>query len=264
MKLKIGFTKRDVAVVLGCIVFVLMNIAAVGSSGRRRAKEVVCLSNLHQWGNIFRIYTNEHDGYFMGGFSTDPSEHWTASLRPYYLKPGGITCCPEADDKPTIYKLSGSTFEPWGLLSNYGGYEDGDYGSYGSNTCIYNVPGSGAGSGYWRRVDVAGADNIPVFLDALWTTSYPWHTDEPPEYEGQMWYPGVGSGMGVFCLNRHNEAVNGLFMDWSVRKIGLKELWTLKWSPDYDVNGPWTIAGGATPDDWANHGTGWMVNFKDF
>jgi hypothetical protein len=34
------------------------------------------------------------------------------------------------------------------------------------------------------------------------------------------------------------ESLNGLFLDWLVRRIGLKELWTLKWEPKYDTAGP--------------------------
>ena len=51
-----------------------------------------------------------------------------------------------------------------------------------------------------------------------------------------------------------------LFMDWSVRKVGLKELWTLKWSRDFDTAGPWTLAGGVKPEDWP----AWMQRFKDY
>ena len=35
-----------------------------------------------------------------------------------------------------------------------------------------------------------------------------------------------------------------LFCDWSVRTVGLKELWTLKWHKTFNVNGPYTKAGG--------------------
>ncbi len=89
MKPKDGFTKRDIVVVLGCAIFVLMNIGAIGSTGRKRAKEAVCLSNLRQWGAIFQAYTNEHDGYFMGGWYLNPGnpsaqrESWPYSLRSY-------------------------------------------------------------------------------------------------------------------------------------------------------------------------------------
>jgi hypothetical protein len=49
-------------------------------------------------------------------------------------------------------------------------------------------------------------------------------------------------------------------MDWSVRKVGLKELWTLKWYRQFDIANPWTRAGGVKPEDWPE----WMRNFKDY
>ncbi|MEN6575224.1 MAG: hypothetical protein ABFD90_02685 [Phycisphaerales bacterium] len=64
----------------------------------------------------------------------------------------------------------------------------------------------------------------------------------------------------VGCINRHNGYVNGLFLDWSVRPVGLKELWTLKWSADFDRAGKWTRAGGVQPEDWPE----WMRNLKDY
>jgi prepilin-type processing-associated H-X9-DG protein len=63
-----------------------------------------------------------------------------------------------------------------------------------------------------------------------------------------------------FCINRHDGFVNGLFLDFSVRKIGLKELWKLKWSEDFDRNNKWTIAGHVQPEDWPE----WMRHFKDY
>ncbi|MHC4682541.1 MAG: hypothetical protein ACYTEK_28125, partial [Planctomycetota bacterium] len=62
------------------------------------------------------------------------------------------------------------------------------------------------------------------------------------------------------CLNRHNGFVNSIFMDWSARRVGLKELWVLKWHREYPTNGPWTIAGGVLPSDWPQ----WMRSFKDY
>jgi prepilin-type processing-associated H-X9-DG protein len=62
------------------------------------------------------------------------------------------------------------------------------------------------------------------------------------------------------CLNRHNAAVNSAFLDWSVRKVDLKELWTLRWHKNYDIRGPWTKAGGVQPTDWP----AWMRGMKDY
>jgi prepilin-type processing-associated H-X9-DG protein len=61
-------------------------------------------------------------------------------------------------------------------------------------------------------------------------------------------------------VTRHEGFVNGAFLDWSVRRIGLKELWKLKWSRDFDTNGPWTLAGGVKPDQWP----AWMRGMKDY
>lgn len=54
--------------------------------------------------------------------------------------------------------------------------------------------------------------------------------------------------------------MNGLFLDWSVRKVGLKELWTLKWYKEFDTANEWTRAGGVQPEDWPE----WMRGFKDY
>ena len=271
MKSKAGFTKRDVVVVLGCAIFVLMNIGAVGHRGRERAKEAVCLSNLLQMGKAALMFTNDNDGYFqVGNYSSATHQathwdHWASAWEPYYVRPN-LRCCPVAviprydkDGNPTDIE---NPFAAWGIS---GGGDDnrwirgGHYGSYTINGYVCNKP---TAPDNWKTPHVAGAENIPLMSDGMWIDSWPWHNDGPPEYENVHYL--VTGGMGRFCVNRHNGAVNVVFLDWSARKVGLKELWKLKWCRSYDVNGPWTIAGGATPDDWANHGTGWMVNFKDF
>jgi len=43
-----------------------------------------------------------------------------------------------------------------------------------------------------------------------------------------MW-SGWGS-MGSACIDRHDDGtINILFMDFSAQRVGLKELWNLKW-----------------------------------
>ena len=49
-----------------------------------------------------------------------------------------------------------------------------------------------------------------------------------------------------------------LFRDWSVRKVGIKEIWTLNWHKQFDTSGPWTKAGGVQREDWPE----WMRGFK--
>jgi prepilin-type processing-associated H-X9-DG protein len=66
--------------------------------------------------------------------------------------------------------------------------------------------------------------------------------------------------MKMLCLNRHNGFTNAVFADFSTRTVGLKELWTLKWNRQFEIDGSWTRAGGTQPEDWP----GWMRNFKDY
>lgn len=71
---------------------------------------------------------------------------------------------------------------------------------------------------------------------------------------------GTTGEMNQFCIDRHNGWTNLVFMDWSVRHTGLKELWTLRWNRNYTVTGPWTKAGGVTGGDWPQ----WLRKYKDY
>jgi hypothetical protein len=268
MKTKTNFTKKDFIVTFACVVFLLANIAAIGTSGRRRAKEAVCLSNLQNWANIFKAFVNDNDGFFMDGWFGGRGESWFAILRPYYGESESeqdlrtdIKCCPEA--VKTDSDMSGSTFEAWGGPDSWAFVDGkrGDYGSYGVNSFIYDHPYTGEDwrEEYWRRPDIAAADNIPLFLDCTWVSGGPSWTNTPPEYPGAKQWSGAFEGnMGLFCIPRHYGAINGLFLDFSARKIGLKELWLLKWSRTYDL-----AQARANEPDWTI-GTGWMTPLKDY
>ena len=102
-----------------------------------------------------------------------------------------------------------------------------------------------------------------MFLDCWAWCGWVDHTDTPPEYDGHR-KSGDTDSINRFCLNRHEGNINGIFLDHSIRKVGLKQLWTFKWSRVFNTVNPWTAAGGVTPDDWKNYGTGWMTQFKDY
>jgi prepilin-type processing-associated H-X9-DG protein len=115
----------------------------------------------------------------------------------------------------------------------------------------------------WKIPDVKGTSNIPLRLDSCWSEGFMRHTHVPPERDAVS-RPSVAADFWIrsraFCINRHDGGINGLFLDCSVRKIGLKELWTLKWREAFDTAGPWTKAGGVQPEDWPQ----WMRRFKDY
>jgi len=271
--MKTAFTKKDLAVALICVLFLLMNFGAIGDSGRKRAKEMVCLSNLNQWGHIFSMYTEANDGKFWTGvYSTGYWWPWQLEEQYKDWKQNKTWFCPNAttptvDEKGNISPTL-NIFNAWGIYKGeQGGYSSGPNGiagSYGLNGYVLNIPinttfdrGISAKNG-WRTTNVDGASNIPLFIDALRFDLWPWPEDAPASNEYAAW---TSTGhMARCCINRHNGAVNCLFLDFSARKVGLKELWISKWHRTFNTEGPWTMAGGVWPSDWPE----WMRNFKDY
>jgi prepilin-type processing-associated H-X9-DG protein len=139
--------------------------------------------------------------------------------------------------------------------------------SYGLNGYVYNAKESDEIylpiERFWGELNIKGAGNIPLFLDCHRAVGYPSTISEPPEIEGMEGVVGLVYlviDWRRFCLNRHSGAVNCLFMDSSVRKVGLKELWTLKWHREFNTANRWTKAGGVTAEDWPE----WMRRFRDY
>ncbi|HUW18453.1 MAG TPA: hypothetical protein VMW16_04055 [Sedimentisphaerales bacterium] len=268
--------KRDALVVLGCLVFVLANLGAVGSGGRRRAKEVVCLSNLKRWATVWQMFLDDNDKKFMSGNEwvdllgpegsgcppeyearADNSDHaWWLILSPYY-KNYGLLCCPEASERPARVAEGERTrqdtvFSTWALYI----YCPDNYfvhGSYGLNSWIYNRGGTHNAVPYWNRQPTRKPYNVPLVLDCFWCEGFPLRAYEPPPYHIFGNFGSENNFMWRFCVDRHNGATNSLFCDLSVRKVGLKELWELDWHPNWNPNND-------PPPVWPE----WMKNFKDY
>ena len=67
MKSKTALTKKDIIVVLICLVLLLLNFGAVSSAGRRRAKRTLCLINLRQLTLAWTQYADDNDGKIVRG-----------------------------------------------------------------------------------------------------------------------------------------------------------------------------------------------------
>ncbi|UCG46358.1 MAG: type II secretion system protein [Phycisphaerales bacterium] len=259
-----AFTLVELLVVIAIIALLMALLMPSLNRARSQAKSVVCRSNLKQWGLLFSMYANDHNGYLHTGWtgSAESRRHyWMNTLRAYYSDIAKLRCCPKATKvmfdkygKPT--GISGK-FAAWGMLTSAGCW--GDYGSYGVNGWVCNPPRamSVVGGAYptannWRRIDVKGANNTPLLTDCMAASSRPSHTDSPPEYDGEPPVSAVADRMKKNCINRHEGCVNGVFLDFTVRRIGLKELWRLKWHRNFDVSGG--------PVDWPE----WLKHFKDY
>jgi prepilin-type N-terminal cleavage/methylation domain-containing protein len=283
MSKKQGFTLVELLVVIAIIALLMSILMPALSRAKQQAKVATCQTNLRQWGSIFAMYTGDHQGFFMPGWLSNfqgmPAEllykvYWMEALRPYYGDQGDLRLCSAATKPGTElgldqYGTGGGPYSAWGVFDGSWEYSvAGDYGSYGINGwCGNPPPGAPKDLGQehpiiynWRRDDVKGAGNIPLFLADQWIDGWPRHFDSPPELNGMAWGSTGNENMGRYCVDRHNGFVNCLFLDYSVRKVGLKELWTLKWHRKFELNGPWTIAGDVSPSDWPD----WMQSFKDF
>ena len=274
---KDGFTLIELLVVISIIAVLLSILMPALTKAKKAAKDVVCKSNLHQWGLVFTTFFIDNDGHTIGwplgeeteeGPGVPGAEGWPEVLHEYYQQ-RSFQFCPEAKkDEGQVY---GSTFVGW----NYGWdpVTNIEYaGSYGINDWCYSPPtGVTTSWGFdltgrnWGSLDMKGANKAPLFLDCIHLGSFPFsENDAPPPkpiFDGLI--DDQGSLTGRYCLDRHGKGrINCLFMDASARSIGLKELWTLKWHRQWDTKGKYTLAGngGVPSPDWPD----WMRRFKDY
>ena len=255
-----GFTLIELLVVIASIALLLGILVPTLQRVRKQAKAVACQSKLRQWSLVFSMYDKDYEGRFCSGCSehkTNDQRHWAMALRPYYYHDRQMTLCPSAI-KP--YDEGGE--DPYAA---WRGPDDVLF-SYGLNTWVYNAKESDELRDstqidrHWGELNIKGAENIPLFLDCRRAVGYPTTFMHPPDIEGEVDWLDLPIAWGRFCLNRHSGAVNCLFMDSSVRKVGLKELWTLKWHREFNTANRWTKAGGVQPKDWPE----WMKSFKDY
>ena len=57
----------DMAALLGSVGFGLFLVFAMLRAGRHRGAEALCMSNLHQWADIFQGYVQRNEGKFLSG-----------------------------------------------------------------------------------------------------------------------------------------------------------------------------------------------------
>ena len=277
-----AFTLIELLVVVAIIALLMAILLPTLQRAREHAKATVCVSHLKEWGKTFALYVQDNEGrvprgasrgvwLLRGAFTSQGGTNEPQVGRSIHTE--GIACCPLATklaespgtmifDAPDyqVKGTPGEVFNAWEIASPGPAFR----GSYALNESLF-VPemGTESWSANSRRVletnvfSIRHAARVPMLLDS--TMPIAWAGDEktPPPRDG---YRAAVGGMGAFCTKRHDEYVNGLFLDWSVRKIGLKELWTLKWHPAWNTAGPWTKAGGVKPEDWPK----WMRKFKDY
>ncbi|MCP4256005.1 MAG: type II secretion system protein [Planctomycetes bacterium] len=272
-----GFTLIELLTVITIIALLMAVSTPSLQFALRQAKAVKCQANLYQWNLCFSMYTEDYDGRFFpwlppqyadvaNGLEARSCVSWPYTMRAYYRDCNDMLFCPTAV-KYKSGSLVGDKFSAWVQIVPTPGGRTKAIGSYGLNAWIGNAEDQSSMLSdppmMWSTCHVEGVSNIPVLFDCIWVSTWPQSpTQPPPDHEGCLVHDTEAGwpGLGYVCINRHDSRINNLFMDWSVRKVGLKELWTLKWNHEYDTTGPWTKAGGVQPSDWPE----WMRKFKDY
>ena len=255
-----GFTLIELLVVIA-IIAVLMGVLLPSlARARKQAKNVACQALLKQWGNIWSMFCDDNDGRFTSGQVGWARGDWILNLRDLYQTKGDILKCPVAkkrriDDNGEIAEYGGpeNTYVMPASATDFNG--EAEEPSYGQNCWVYNPP-SGVdniqgrpAANHWRSKDSSGGAYVPVFGDTMWRGGGPSEdgsAGDPPAFNGQ--WEGVNAEMNHFCIDRHEGAINIVFMDWHVESVKLKKLWKLKWHKTFNTNGTWTRINAPWPD----------------
>ena len=273
-----AFTLIELLIVIAIIAVLITILAPALQTAREQARASICLSNVKQWGMITRYYCDDNKDRLyqsVGGADLNFRDaYWLHASLPYY-RDKSIRKCPSVRPDPDNLKEGSSenlddyglTKEHWGPLGSSvrnDWWDDFAEGSYGINEWCAAPPAPGNNTSYntsttywwapknlaWKKSSPQSADQIPLFLDCIYVGGFPEDGNLPPMKPDQFdgfngWYY---NAMKIFCIDRHRGGINGVFLDASARKIGLKELWSLKWHPEYNISNNWTQADTPWPD----------------
>jgi len=269
MKGRKGFTLIELLVVIAIIALLMSIMMPTLSQVKKLAKDTLCMARLRHWGVIFHIYLEDNNDRFPKTVHFTENEalmklakyekrHKTAQTqgKEYYgdeYTYSEMAYCPAATK--TIEEGGRPPFATWQYVNS----------SYGLNLwlgCWGGSTRSGRPDCWWLPSRVKHPHDIPVFMDCFYEPP-PDHcdptvffTDPPPEY-GQFYSYG-GNDMWRVCIDRHSGGINCLFRDFGARKVGLKELWEIKWNANWfsDSSGNPYHARPVWPD--------WMKKYRDY
>ncbi len=279
-----AFTLIELLMVISILTLLMALLLPALSRARKQARAVACQSRQRGWSLLFAAYQNDNDGRFPDRWCSvwddETGERryedlpWPGRMERYSgsdLRAAMV--CPSAAKpvSPDSYRARetlaapGTTFLAWRLTVHRLEIETTlmprlEYvGSYAINSHLDSF--------YQHAIRNVRPAVLPVFFDSrdCWGGLRPDVYHEPPPYEDfeldvYSYQQPQYCWSAILTIDRHQGGINMVFGDGAIRKVGIKELWTLKWHRDFDTAGPWTLAGGVQPSDWPQ----WMRKFKEY
>ncbi|MHC4467511.1 MAG: type II secretion system protein, partial [Planctomycetota bacterium] len=291
-----GFTLIELLVVIAIIALLMSILMPALRNVRDQAKDSMCKQRLQQWGVLFSMYASEWDGRLMGWANyawytfnpVNPDDHfvehaWVPMMYDYaksfdfYLCPSAKRKWREVDDMMSHIAAWDFQFleEEFATSVWWPYYRAGTdtnpiyaYGSYGKNEFVTytteDAVGEWASSDFYLNIRVKNVAKIPLLGDCDFAGGFP-HVEDIPAETKFHGAPIDDDETNRWNLDRHRLSVNLTFLDWSVRKVGLRQLWSLKWSKQMDDAGlnAWRIP---NVPDWNDpmQWPEWMRNSKNY
>jgi prepilin-type N-terminal cleavage/methylation domain-containing protein len=290
-KYKSGFTLIELLVVISIIALLLAILMPSLGKARNLAMIASCSGQLKQWGVVCSQYANENNNMFWQGHWGDPqpaqqndqAKMWMCVMWKYYLNPE-FTYCPAAKIQNSVGdSASGNSDRAWGGTQGLGwckmpkpGVRDKNgnlaywapKGSYGENSWVANKTGSYMDANpkerafYWRSRDIRGGNEVPMLGDSSWIDGWIFQNATPPQYKDAH----GDDNMWRICIDRHKGKDVWLFVDGSVKGIGIKELFTLTWHRGYKSQSnpyTWRYYSGSVGNP-SSLWPAWMKGFKEY
>jgi prepilin-type N-terminal cleavage/methylation domain-containing protein/prepilin-type processing-associated H-X9-DG protein len=262
-----GFTLIELLVVIAIIAILMAILMPALQRVKRQARRASCMANLHQWALYWKMYCDDNNGYWLSGAGGGSGVWWTQPMLSMFKITEKMRLCPQAT-KPIGSQSTHQGIGYWSDTAWTSGTGTSAWiGSYAPNGWMCNPPagatsvwGRSPATDHWRTPNVRDAYRIPMFCDAWWVDFWPRDSDAPPTADAGPSDTPNNDEMNRVCVDRHDGTMGMQFCDGSVRTVGLKELWTLKWSKSFNVNNRYTTAGGVTGDMWPE----WMRSYKDY
>lgn len=235
-----GITLLELLVVIGIISVLASILLPVVSRVRRAARSVQCLANLREIESAYQTYVMANDGvslYYMHDLQPHQgSGFWMTQLRPLYAHTDSVRFCPEALDTSGHW---GGAMIAWGPM-DFTSDLAGSYAFNGWNHRIRDRKGaditfSGGPPAAYVKFTGDRASQTPVFGDAVWPDAWPRSTDPAPGNlsdgdERNQGKPPTENMMARFCIARHGQSINLVYLDGHAENVQLADLWHQHWS----------------------------------